>query len=238
MAVLSGFANRARISSVAPAVVVVAAVVVVVTVELAAMAAVPGAPGADAAAPGAGPAAAADAGAAAGGARGDGSGPGHPGWPQWSWSPRWRKERRRTPLSESVPDIHSSARRDFADDGRSRARRHRCVPAVAGFGAAAGRLPDHSDPDVLSRRQPGSDGILGHCAARKAVRSGAGPDADDLDQLLRQFADHPAVRARSQHRHRRAGGAGSHQRRRYIPAARPARLLRFTARQIRPMRPF
>ncbi len=60
-------------------------------------------------------------------------------------------------------------------------------------------------------RQPGGRDVVDHRAARETVRPGAGPDADDVDQLVRQLADHAAVLARSQHRHRRAGGAGRDQ---------------------------
>ncbi len=62
-------------------------------------------------------------------------------------------------------------------------------------------------------RESGGGDVVDHRAARKAVRAGARADADDVDQLLWQFADHAAVFARSQHRRRRAGGAGGHQRR-------------------------
>ena len=73
--------------------------------------------------------------------------------------------------------------------------------------------PDHPGAHVLSRRQPGGDGVVGHRAARAAVRPGARAEADDLDQLVRQLGHHAAVRARSEHRRRRAAGAGGDQRR-------------------------
>ena len=122
------------------------------------------------------------------------------------------KGRAEAAAGEPLPDLHSATGRDVADDGRRGARRRRGVPAAAGFGAAAGRLPDYPDPDLLSGREPGGDDVFGHRAAREAVRAGAWPDADDVDQFLRQFADHAAVLARSQHRYRRAGSAGGHQR--------------------------
>ena len=49
---------------------------------------------------------------------------------------------------------------------------------------------------VLSRRQPRRDGVVGDRAARAPVRPDAGPDADDVDQLERQLADHAAVQPR------------------------------------------
>ena len=84
--------------------------------------------------------------------------------------------------------------------------------AVAGFGSAAGRLPDHSDPDLLSGRESGSDDVVGDGAARKAVRAGAGLAADDVDQFVRQFAGHAAVQSCAQYRHSGAGSSGGDQR--------------------------
>ena len=68
--------------------------------------------------------------------------------------------------------------------------------APAGRGAAAGRLPDDPGGHVLSGREPGRDGVVGHRPARAPVRPDARPRAHDVDQLERQLADHPAVRAR------------------------------------------
>ena len=51
--------------------------------------------------------------------------------------------------------------------------------------------------DPLSRRQPGGDGLLGHRAARSAVRPDAGAEPDDLGQLGRRVGHHPAVQPRS-----------------------------------------
>ena len=73
---------------------------------------------------------------------------------------------------------------------------HRRLSAAAGLGAAAGRLPDDPGRHVLSGREPGRDGVVGHRAARAPVRPDAGPEADDVDQLRRQLGDHAAVRAR------------------------------------------
>ena len=70
------------------------------------------------------------------------------------------------------------------------------VPAAAGLGAAAGRLPDDPHHHLLSGRQPGGDDELGDGAARAAVRSAAGPGADVVDELGRRLGDHAALRAR------------------------------------------
>ena len=128
-----------------------------------------------------------------------------------------RQTGRRAP-SESVPDLHPEAGSHLTDDGGRGARGFRCVPATAGLGAAAGRLPDHANPDVLPRREPGGGDVVDHRAARETVRAGPGTDADDVDQFFWQFADHAAVFARSQHRYRRAGSAGRHQCRHDFPS--------------------
>ena len=122
-----------------------------------------------------------------------------------------RRARAEALAGESLPNLHPEAGGDVADDGRRGARRCHGVPATAGLGAAPGRLPDHADPDVLPGREPGGSDVFDHRAAREAVRPGARTDADDVDQFFQQFADHAAVFARSQHRRRRAGGAGRHQ---------------------------
>ncbi len=62
--------------------------------------------------------------------------------------------------SEPVADLHSPARRHVAADGRHSAGRYCGVPATARFGAAGSRLSDHSDRDVLPRRQSGRDGLI------------------------------------------------------------------------------
>ena len=85
-------------------------------------------------------------------------------------------------------------------------------------------------------RQPGRHGLVGHRAAGAAVRPGAGPEPDDLDQLRRQLGHHAAVRPGPEHRRGRAGGAGGDQRGRHLPARRTCRSRRSTARSIRPTR--
>ena len=85
------------------------------------------------------------------------------------------------------------------------------VPATAGFGAAGGRLSDDSGGDVLSGRRSRCDGVVGHGAAGAAVRAGAGTEPDDLDQFVRQFGHHAAVRSRPEYRRGGAAGAGGDQ---------------------------
>ena len=68
------------------------------------------------------------------------------------------------------------------------------LPA-AGLRAAAGGLPDDSGADVLSGGQPRRDGFVGDRALGAAIRPGAGPEPDDVDQLRRQLGHHVAVHA-------------------------------------------
>src|SRR5579862_2063599 len=88
-----------------------------------------------------------------------------------------KKANREALRSEPIPDLHPEAGGHLTDDGGRGSGRVRSVPATSGVGAAAGRLPDHADPDVLSGRQPGGGDVLDHRAARKTVRAGAGTDA-------------------------------------------------------------
>jgi multidrug efflux system membrane fusion protein len=86
--------------------------------------------------------------------------------------------------SESIAHLHPAARRHIAADGRGGAGWDHSVPSTAGLGAAPGRLPNHTNPDVLPGRQPGGGDVFHHRAAREAVRPGARTDADDVDQFL------------------------------------------------------
>ena len=97
---------------------------------------------------------------------------------------------------EHLAPVHPAARRDGAADGGAAAVGHPGLPAAAGLGAAAGRLPDDPHHHLLSGRQPGGDDQRGHGAARAAVRSDAGPGPDVVDQLGRRLGDHAALRAR------------------------------------------
>ena len=98
----------------------------------------------------------------------------------------------------------------------------RRVSAAPGFGVAASRLSDDPDHDVLSGRKPGCRGVRHHRAARAAVRAAARLEPDDVHELRRRLGHHAAVRPRSEHRRRRAGGAGIDQRVRHVPAHRPS----------------
>ena len=131
-------------------------------------------------------------------------------------------ERSITPRNESFAAIHPQADRDHPADGGDPARRPGGIQTVAGLGAARGRLSHHPGADVLSGREPRCDGVVGDGAAGAAVRAGARAQPDDLEQLVRKFGHHAAVRPEPQHRCRRAGSAGSHQRGGDLSADRPA----------------
>src|SRR5271165_4068697 len=99
-------------------------------------------------------------------------------------------------VHESVTVIHSPAGRHHAAYGRRVARGLGRVHAVAGLGAARGRLPNYPGGDVLSGSRSGGDGIVGDLSSGAPVRPGTRPEPDDLDQFVRQFCDNPAVRSR------------------------------------------
>src|SRR5579862_2458449 len=75
---------------------------------------------------------------------------------------------------ESVASLYSEARSDLALDGGDSAGGNRELQAAARIGIASGRLPDDSNRDVLSGRQPGCGGDDGNRAARAAVWATAG----------------------------------------------------------------
>ena len=77
--------------------------------------------------------------------------------------------------------------------------------------AAGGRLSDHPGADLLSGREPGGHDLLGHGAARAAVRPDARSQSDDLGELGRRVRHHAAVQPRSRPRCGGAGGAGGDQ---------------------------
>ena len=94
------------------------------------------------------------------------------------------------------------------------------LPAAAGFRAAGSGLSDDSGGDLLPGREPGRDGVGRHRAARAPIRTGAGAQADDVEQLGRGVGHHAAVRARLEHRRRRAGSTGGDQRVGHLSADR------------------
>src|SRR6267154_3620294 len=101
--------------------------------------------------------------------------------------------------NESIEAVYFAAGRHHIADGGNFAGGLRRVPAIACFGVAASRLSDHTGTNVLSRRQPGCDGLVGYGAAGASVWPSAGSESNDLDELVRQLDYHAAVRSRSEH---------------------------------------
>ena len=126
------------------------------------------------------------------------------------------------PANEPVAPLYPAPGGDVAADGGDHAGRHVRLPLSAAVGAARGRLPDDPGADLLSRRQPGRDDLVGHRAARSAVRPDAGPQPDVVDEFGRRLGHHAAIQPRPEPRRRRAGGPGGDQRRRQPAAVRPA----------------
>ena len=149
--------------------------------------------------------------------------------------PSRRRRRRRSAMNISRA-VHPSAGRHGAADGGAPAVGPPRLPAAAGLGAAAGRLPDDPHRHLLSGREPGSHDERGDRAARAPVRPDARPGADVVDQLRRRVGDHAAVHARKAARRRRAGSAGGDQRAPTACCRTTCRSRRSTTRSTRPTR--
>src|ERR1051326_7944987 len=92
--------------------------------------------------------------------------------------------------SESIPALHSQAGSYVPHDGGRRPGRRSRLLSITGVGLAAVRLSDHPGADLLPGRKSGGDDFVSYGAARKAVRTGAGADSDDLRQLVRHVGGH------------------------------------------------
>ncbi len=130
--------------------------------------------------------------------------------------------RRRRAGRESLTPFHPPPGSDLAAHGGHPPGRDCCLPRAPGVGAAAGRLPNHPGVDLLSGREPRRHDLVGHRTDGASVWADPRSAADELHKLLRRLDDHPAVRSEAGHRRRRAGGAGRHQRRGELSAARPS----------------
>src|SRR5260370_31930911 len=69
------------------------------------------------------------------------------------------------------------------------------IPSTARFRPAASGLPHDPGTNVLSRGQPGRNGVFGDLAARAAVWASAGAQPNDLDELLRPLDHYATVRS-------------------------------------------
>ena len=92
------------------------------------------------------------------------------------------------PGRESFSSVHSPAGRDVVVDGSDSAGRHRRLSAIAGFGAAGGRLPDDPGADVLSRSESGCHGSAVTAPLETAVRQVPG-----LNQMTSTSSDGSSV---------------------------------------------
>ena len=147
-----------------------------------------------------------------------GAAPGSSPKPDRTTNPRRRETPREAPpeakteprRSESVSSIYFAAGSDVAVDGGHLARGLRRLSAIAGFGAAGGRLPDHPGGHVLSRRQSRRDGFGRHRASGAAVRPGPRPQSDDFHEFRRELHHCFAVFPRTEHRRCRTGSTSCH----------------------------
>ena len=138
---------------------------------------------------------------------------------------------------EPVAAFHPAAGGDDPAHGGGAAHRHRRLSVPAALRSAGGRLSHHPGPDLLSRRQPRCDDLLGHGAAGAPAGPDAQPAADGVDQLRRRLGHHAAVQPRHQPRYRGAGGAGGDQCGRQSAAFRSPGAARSTPRSIPPTPP-
>ena len=137
-------------------------------------------------------------------------------------APRPTRARSRTAMSISAPFI----RRPIATTLLA------IAVALAGILAfkflPVSPLPQVEFPTIavsasLPGRQPRDHGLLGGHAPGAPVRAHRRHHRDDLHQLPGLHRHHPAVRPEPQHRRRRPGRAGRHQRRPRPAARQPAR---------------
>ena len=124
-------------------------------------------------------------------------GPLRPRGPEGSLRLRAERQLAEAAALEPVAPVHPAAGGDLAADGGDHAGRHRRLSVSAALGLARGRLSDDPGADLLSRRQPRCDDLVGDGAARSAVRPDAGPQPDVVDQLGRRLGHHPAVQPRA-----------------------------------------
>src|ERR1700731_1924468 len=97
------------------------------------------------------------------------------------------------PRDESLTAVHSAAGRHHPLDGWRPPRGLGRLPAITHLRLAAGRLPHNSSTNLLSRRQPGRHGFLGHRAPRAPVRPDSRLEPDDVHKLLWQLPYHSPI---------------------------------------------
>src|SRR5258708_2022250 len=104
--------------------------------------------------------------------------------------------------NESVTAVHSTAGRHHPLDGRRPSGGLGRFPAIAHLGVAASRLPHDSGTDVLSRRQPRSNGFFGDGSSRAPIRTNSRFESDDFHEFLRELDDYAAIQFVPEYRRR------------------------------------
>src|SRR5712692_3609243 len=97
------------------------------------------------------------------------------------------------PRDESVAAVHSAAGRHHPLDGRRPPRGLGRLPAIAYLRIASGRLPHDPGANVLSGRQPRSNGFFGHGSSGAPFRTNSWLESNDLHEFLRELDDHPPI---------------------------------------------
>src|SRR5271157_5905100 len=116
-------------------------------------------------------------------------------------------------LDESFTAVHFAAGRHHIVDGGSAVGWVRGLPAVAGVGITASRLPHNSSNDVLSRGKPRCDGVVGDFTAGTKLRADSRTVADDVDEFVWLLGDHAAIQSGSEYRRGGTGSTGGNQQR-------------------------
>src|ERR1700730_358947 len=96
-------------------------------------------------------------------------------------------------LLESVNSVYFETGCHGAADGSDSAGGRCQLHAVAGLGIAAGRLPNDSSTDVLSRSEPGRGCDHGDGSAGATVRPTSGTKPNDFQQFGRDFRYRAAI---------------------------------------------
>src|SRR5260370_23729372 len=114
------------------------------------------------------------------------------------------------PRDESVTAVHSAAGRHHPLDGRRPPRGLGRLPAIAYLRIASGRLPHDPGANVLSGRQPRSNGFFGHGSSGAPIRTNSWLESNDLHEFLRELDDHPPIQFGPEYRRRRATSPSGH----------------------------
>src|SRR5215467_10188937 len=97
------------------------------------------------------------------------------------------------PGDESVTAVHPAAGGHHVADGWRRSGGLGGLSPATSVRASTGGLPHDSGANVLSRRQPGSDGLFGHRATRAPIRPNSRSESDDFYEFLRLLGYYLAV---------------------------------------------